>query len=110
MTSHPLLLEALAVGELSFRTLQRVAGKCMSMTVAIHPASPWTQAMFAALVALETSGMPVIDLFKQSYADIVGEMPQWLGLTATSHEGPWQKARHFSAAITHGTSDASSIA
>ena len=29
-------------GQLSFRTIQRIAGKCMSMTVAIRPAWLWT--------------------------------------------------------------------
>lgn len=105
-----ILRETLAAKELSFRTLQRIAGKCMSMTVAIRPASLWTHAMFAVLAALEKSGMSVVYLERPSNADLVGELKQWLGLTATSQEGPWQRARHFSASITKGSSDASSVA
>lgn len=52
---HSLLTTALESGTIPFRTLQRVAGKVMSMTVAIRPASLYTQAMFAALAVLEKS-------------------------------------------------------
>ena len=33
-----------------------------------------------------------------------------MSITATSQEGPWQRARHFAAALTKGSSDASSVA
>lgn len=107
---HDILQESLAAGNISFRTLQRVAGKVTSMTVAIRPASLYTQAMFAALAALERSTLRSVDLTKDSSADLVGEMRKWLDITATTHEGPWQLARHFTAALTKGASDASSLA
>ena len=44
-----LLREALAAGRLSFRTEQRIAGKCMSMTVAIRTASLRAHAVFAVV-------------------------------------------------------------
>lgn len=50
---HAILQAALAKGCVSYRTLQRVAGKCMSMTVAIRPASLWTHAMFAVLSEMD---------------------------------------------------------
>ena len=34
----------------------------------------------------------------------------WLNSSATSQEGPWQQAQHFVAALTKGSSDASSVA
>lgn len=37
-------------------------------------------------------------------------MKQWLDISATTHEGPWQRAQHFAAALTKGASDASSVA
>ena len=83
----------------SFRTLQRIAGKFMSMTVAIRPASLWTRAMFSTLAALEKSGLSRIDLTSEARGD----------LASTSHEGPWQRARHFTAALTEEASDASSV-
>lgn len=50
---HALLDQALVSRTITFRTLQRVAGKVMSMTVATRPAFLYTQAMFATLAALE---------------------------------------------------------
>lgn len=48
---HALLAQAVACRTISFRMLQRVAGKVMSMTVAVRPASLYIQAMFAALAS-----------------------------------------------------------
>ena len=97
-----LLREALDAGRLSFRTLQLIASKCKSMTVAIRPASLWTHAMFAVVADLEKSGVCSVDLTHDSKADLVGEFKQWLSITATSQEGPWQRAWHFAAALTKG--------
>ena len=109
-TLQKLLREALAAGHLSFRTLQRIAGKCMSMTAAIRPASLWTHTMFAVVVELDKLGRCSVDFMHDSRADLVSEFTQWLGITATSQEGPWQRARHFSATLTKDSSDASSVA
>ena len=105
-----LLREALAAGHLSFRTLQRITGKCMSMAVTIRPALMWTHAMFAVVAELGMSGRCSVDLSHDSRADLVREFKQWLSIKATSQEGPWQRARHVSAALTKGSSDASSVA
>ena len=79
-----LLRTALEAGGLSFRTLERIAGKCMSMTVAIRPASLWTHAMFTALSRLEKSGMRHIDLSQDECVDLRGELKQWLGILSSS--------------------------
>ena len=92
---HGLLRTALADGGVSYRTLQRVAGKCMSMTVAIRPASLWTHAMFAVLSAMDNTNQRQIDLTRDAYADLRQEFQKWLSLTASSHEGPWQRASHL---------------
>ena len=84
-----LLREALAAGHLSFRTLQRITGKCMSMAVTIRPALMWTHAMFAVVAELGMSGRCSVDLSHDSRADLVSEFKQWLSITATSQEGPW---------------------
>ena len=107
---HTLLTEALESRVISFRTLQRVAGKVMSMTIAIRPASLYTQAMFAALAILEKTTQRELDLSLDSNANLVGEMKQWVNISTTTHEGPWQLAQHFAAALTKGASDASSVA
>ena len=65
--------------------------------------------MFAVLSKLEKSGASRIDLARGSHADLVGEFQQWMSITSTSHEGSWQRARHFTASSTCGSTDASSI-
>ena len=85
---HAILTEALQSRRISFRTLQRVAGKVMSMTVAIRPAALYTQAMFTTLAALEKNTQGTVDLSLDSSADLVGEMNKWLDVSTTSHEGP----------------------
>lgn len=107
--AHRILQDALAAGAILFRMLQRVAGKVTSTAVAVRPASLYTQAMFAALAAFQWSTQRVVDLSLDSSADLVGEFQQWLRNTAITHEGPWQLARHFAAAVTKGASNASSL-
>ena len=102
--------EALAAGHLSFHTLQRIARRCMSMTVVIRPASLWTHAMFAVVAELDNSGRCSVDLTHDSRADLVTEFKQWQSITSTSQEGPWQRARRFATTLTKGSSDASSVA
>ena len=66
--------------------------------------------MFVVVAELDKSGRCSFDLTHDSRADLVSEFKQWLSITATSQEGPWQRARHFTAALAKGLSDASSVA
>ena len=93
-----LFCTALEEGWLSVRTLQRIAGKCMSLTMAIRLASLWTHAMFAVLSKLEKSGVSRIDLAHDFHVDLVGEIQQRMRITSTSHGGPWQRALNFTRA------------
>ena len=61
-TLHELLHTTLEAMALSFRTLEHIARKSISKTVAIRPASLWTHAMFPLLSKLENSGVCHIDL------------------------------------------------
>lgn len=70
---HQLLQTALDVGGLSYRTLQRVADKCLSMTVAIRPASVWANAMFATLAAMDKAGSRRTSPRLEAHAIILGE-------------------------------------
>ena len=107
---HRRLQAALDTSRISFNTLRSVAGQGMSMSVAIRPAALYTQAMFAMVALLEKSGAHDVDLTARSSADLLGELRHWLDISATTHEGPWQLARHFAAKLTVGASDASSLA
>ena len=66
--------------------------------------------MFAVLAELEKSALCMVDLTQDSRAGLLGEFQLWLNLSATSQEGPWQRAQYFVAALTKGSSDASSVA
>ena len=82
----------------------------MSMTVAIRPALLWMYAIFADVMELDGSSLWSVYLTHDVTADFVGEFNQWISVAATSEEGPWQQARHLSAALTKGWSDAPSVA
>ena len=101
-----LLRETIPTGHLSFRKLQQIA----STTVMIRPASLSTHAMFAAVADLKHSGLCSIDLTHDSRADLVGELKQCLSITATSQEGPRERALYFGTALTNGSSHVSSVA
>ena len=58
---------------MSVRTLQRMAGTCMRMTVATRPASLWTHAMLTAVVDLNKSGSCSVDREHDYREDLVGE-------------------------------------
>jgi len=55
--------------------------------------------MFAALAKLDKSGAPDLDLSADSSADLLGEFRTWLTISATAHEGPWQRARQLHRSI-----------
>ena len=78
-------------------------GKCVSMSVAIHPASLWTHVMFAAIA--KTKGR-AIQL--NSRPNLREELRTWLSLSSTSQKGPWYEARHFESQATVAAPDASS--
>ena len=100
---HALIETTLAAGKVTVTRLEKIAGKCVSMSVAIRPASLWTHYMFAAIA--RATGR-VIDL--GPLPDLRAELRTWLGLSATSQEGPWYKARHYAVKLTQASSDASS--
>lgn len=60
-------------GELSHRTLRRIAGKYVSMTVAVRPASLWKHAMFATLAAMDKAGSSWAELRLDANANLLGE-------------------------------------
>lgn len=109
---HLLLQSALDTGldagELSHSTLQRSAGKCMSMTIAIRPASLGTHAMFTKLAVMDKAGLRFVDLRRDANADLLGESKQSLSLAATSNEGLWQRALHLIVKLDD-SSDASTL-
>ena len=73
---HQLLQTAVAERGLTYRTLDRIEGKCMSMTVAIRPASLWTHAMYAKLASIAKGGSSWVILSLDANAGLLGEFRQ----------------------------------
>ena len=106
-----LIRQVLAEGVVPLSTLEKIAGKCMSMKVDIRPASLWTHYMFEVICNVQyphhrfwqhrkrvsrTSGL-------REKLELRG------GLTENSSEGPWYLAKHFSVVLTRVPADASAL-
>ena len=59
-------------------------GKCVSMSVAIHPASLWTHFMFAAIAKAKGRAIQL-----GSGPDLREELRTWLSLQFTSRDRQW---------------------
>lgn len=97
-----LVRTVIEAGYVSIPTLERIAGKCTSMAAAIRPASLWTHCMFSQLAKSKTNRRVRKRVSLVSNPELVGELRQRLELEATTHQGPWFKARRFTAALTGG--------
>ena len=64
----------------------------------------------AMVTDLDMPGLCTVHLAHASRADLVGESKQWLKITSTLHDGPWQRALYFVVALTNVLSDAYSVA
>ena len=107
-----LILKVLSEGEVPLSTLEKIAGKCMSMKVAIRPASLWTHYMFEAL---RKAQCPRNRFWQHRVrvprrSGLREELELWYGLTENAQEGPWYLAKHFAVILTRAASDASSVA
>ena len=100
---HTLISSELENGTIPVRVMEKIAGKCASMSVPIRPASARTHFMFAAIAKAEGRAIQ-----RDSTPDLRAELRAWLSLSSTSQEGPWYKARHFASRVTLAASDASS--
>ena len=56
------------------------------------------------------SGLRRIDLSQAEFVELRGVFRQWISISSTSHEGPWQKVRHVTAALAGSAKEASSTA
>ena len=107
-----LILKVLSEGEVPLSTLEKIAGKCTSMKVAIRPASLWTHYMFETL---RKAQCPRNRFWQHRVrvprrSGLREELELWYGLTENAQEGPWYLATHFAVVLTRAASDASSVA
>ena len=107
-----LIRQELVEGMVPLSTLEKIAGKRMSMKVAIRPASLWTHYMFEAIIKAEC---PHHRFWQHCVraprkSGLREELELWGGLTENSQEGPWYLAKHFSVVLTRAAPDASALA
>ena len=107
-----LILKVLSEGEVPLSTLEKIAGKCMSMKVAIRPASLWTHYMFEAL---RKAQCPRNRFWQHRMrvprrSGLREELELWYGLTENAQEVPWYLAKHFAVILARAASDVSSVA
>ena len=94
---------------------------CLSVSVCVHALSEAkvdclgsegisaSAYLDAVVTDLDMPGLCSVHLAHDSRADLVGEFKQWLRITSTLQEGPWQRARHFLVALMNVLSDAYSV-
>ena len=107
-----LIRQVLVEGVVPLSTLEKIAGKCMSMKVAIRPVSLWTHYM---LEAIRKAQRPHHRFWQHRVrvlrkSGLREELELWGGLTENSQEGLWYLAKHFTVVLTRASSDASALA
>lgn len=99
---HTLIHAALEHDSLNVKMSKTIAGKSVSMSVAIRPSSLWTHYMLAAIS--KTNGRAVQLSRKPG---LLAELNIYFNLSATSQDGPWYQPRHYAAQFTVTVADAS---
>ena len=85
-----LVRQALSCSRVSVKTLQRLAGKCVSFTLAVLGAILFTREMNNAIAKGLRSGEQV-----QVYDALRNEIAHWLFLEKWDDPLPWRDERHF---------------
>lgn len=104
-----ILTDALTTGGITFRMLEKLAGKCTSMSVAVPVAALYTHHMYKHIALfLRTGGRKRntdIDVAKNG--GLRFEMSRWLEVRKPFNGASWYRAEHKMVSLT-GASDASS--
>ena len=110
LTKLELLLNgALQDGWISFPNLEKLAGKCTSMSVAVPPASLYTYHMYKQIAQFQrTGGSSLFAKIKvTANSGLRSEMELWLDVRARMNGASWYDAAHHALSIS-GATDASS--
>ena len=106
-----ILRDAVDSRSISFSQLEKLAGKCSSMSVAVPPASLYTHHMYRQIAAFERTGdrksLPSIAVSKRS--GLRFEMERWFEVRTWLNGAPWYDATRHVLTIS-GATDASSQA
>ena len=106
-----ILRDAIDSRSISFSQLEKLAGNCTSMSVAVPPASLYTHHMYRQIAAFKRSGsrknLSPIAVSKRS--GLRFEMERWLDARSRLNGAPWYDATRYLVTIS-GATDASSQA
>ena len=107
-----LIRQVLVEGMVPLSALEKIAGKCIPIKVAIRPAFLWTHYMLEAVRKVQC---PHHRFWQHRVrvplrSGLREELELWGGLTENSQEEPWHLAKHFSVVLTQAASHASVLA
>ena len=106
-----ILRDAIDSQSISCRQLEKLAGKCTSMSVAAPPASLYTRHMYRQIVSFKRSGggKMLSSITVSERSGLRFEMERWLEVRSRLNGAPWYDATRHVLTIS-GTTDASSQA
>ena len=106
-----ILWDAVDSRSISFNQLEKLAGKCTSMSVAVPPASLYTHHMYRHIAAFKRSGdrKNLSSIAVSNHSGLRFEMERWLEVRSRLNGAPWYDATRHVLTIS-GATDASSQA
>ena len=104
-----ILVDAIASESITFQMLEKLAGKCTSLSVAVPVAALYTHHMCKSLTAFQRTGgrRPNMDIDISPNGGLMFEMQRWLEVRKKFNGASWYRAEHKLLSLT-GASDASS--
>ena len=106
-----ILRDAINSRSISFSQLEKLAGECTSMSVAVPPASRYTHHMYCQIAAFKRSGgrNNLSSIVVSECSGLRFEMERWLEVRSRLNGAPWYDATRHVLTIAEAT-DASSQA
>ena len=103
--------EAIDSRSISFSQLEKLAGECTSLSVAVPPASLYTHHTYRQIAAFKRSGgrNNLLSIALSERSGLRLEMVRWLEVGTRLNGAPWYDATRYVLTIT-GTTDASTQA
>ncbi|CAB1112862.1 unnamed protein product [Ectocarpus sp. CCAP 1310/34] len=104
-----ILTDAISSQVISFQMLEKLVGKCVSLSVAVPVAALYTHHMYKSLTVYQRTGgrRPNMDIDISPNGGLMFEMQRWLEVRKKFNGASWYRAEHKLLSLT-GASDASS--
>lgn len=104
-----ILTDAITSRSITFQMLEKLVGKCTSLSVAVPVAALYTHHMYKSLATFQRRGgrKPSMEIEIPSNSGLMFELQRWLEVRMHFNGASWYRAEHKHLALT-GASDASS--